>query len=133
MKKTLFALLFIGCLYASAQADERISTLQFVQIIDERVDEALYYYKNNWRSLRKIAVKEKIIVSFEFIRTERTVDYPIDLVLVTTYKNEKQFENREKNFEKVMVNMELDLMNELKPDEFRKTLFVKERSTHSFE
>lgn len=32
-----------------------------------------------------------------------------------------------------MEGRELKLMNELEPGEFRKTLFVKEKSTHSFQ
>jgi hypothetical protein len=133
MKKALFALLIIVSYCTSAQADERITTLQFVQVVDDRWDEALYYYKSNWKELREKAVDQNIITSYEFIRTERTEDYPIDIILITTYKDENQFQKREENFGKIMEGRELNLLNEFEPGEFRKTIFVKEKSTHSFQ
>ena len=78
-------------------------------------------------------MEQGIIASYEFIRTERTDDYPIDIILMTTFQNEEQYDNREKNFQVIMEGRQLDLLNELKPGDFRKTLFVKEKSAHSFD
>ncbi len=133
MKTLITSALVLLTTFALAQTDQRVSTLQFVQIIDDNTDEALYYFQNNWRKLREKAVEQGIIASYEFIRTERTDDYPIDIILMTTFQNEEQYDNREKNFQVIMEGRQLDLLNELKPGDFRKTLFVKEKSAHSFD
>nr|WP_298995301.1 hypothetical protein [uncultured Allomuricauda sp.] len=105
--------------------------MDFVQILNENREETLYYFQNNWKVLREMAVKRGYIHSFDVLETPFSEDAPFELILITTYKNEEQYGAREEHFRELIDEKgELDLMNDKKPGEFRKTLFNKENVTH---
>ncbi len=123
----LFALT-IG-LQSVGQNDPKISTMDFVELLNDNHEEALYFYKNNWKKLREIALEMKYIHSFQLLETEADERYPFNFILITTYSNKEQFEKREEHFSEVMkIKGGLELLNDIKPDEFRKTLFSKEKA-----
>ncbi len=127
---TLFFVLFMFDA-ATAQSDTRISTIEFVQILDDNKEEALFYYQNNWKVLREMAVKKSYIDSFELLEVEFTEDQPYHIILMTTFANKDQFEKREEYFEELIkAKGPLRLLNEKKPGEFRKNLYLKERVMH---
>ena len=119
----LFLLLLIFSFSAFAQ-EKKISSIDFVQVQNNHFEEALYYYENNWKILREKALKENYIDSYKILKTEYTTEAPFHLILITTYKNESQFKAREKHFDDLINALgSLKLLNELKPADFRKTLF----------
>ena len=127
---TLFFVLFMFDA-ATAQSDTRISTIEFVQILDDNKEEALFYYQNNWKVLREMAVKKSYIDSFELLEVEFTEDQPYHIILMTTFANKDQFEKREEYFEELIkAKGPLRLLNKKKPGEFRKNLYLKERVMH---
>ena len=113
---------------AIAQSDTRVSTIEFVQILDDNREEALFYYKNNWKVLRETAVKKGYIDSFELLETEFTEDQPYHIILITTFANEDQFDEREKRLQELIkAKGSLKLLNDKKPGAFRKTVYLKAR------
>lgn len=52
MKKSLFALQLLLSILTIAQ-DQKISTVDFVQVLNDNKEEAIFYYENNWLGLRK--------------------------------------------------------------------------------
>ena len=119
------------CTLVSAQVDDRITTLDFVQILNGNDDEARYYYQNNWWALREIAIEKGYIHSFEILESPRSDDTPFDLILVTTYPNEQEYDLREDHFnELIEARGELKLLNEKEPGEFRKFVFSRENVRH---
>ncbi|MEM9390168.1 MAG: hypothetical protein AAGA02_06825 [Bacteroidota bacterium] len=131
MKAFILAFVFFLSEAAMAQSNTRISTIEFVRIIDDNREEALFYYQNNWKVLREMAVKKGYIDSFELLEAEFTEDQPYHIILMTTFANKDQFEKREEHFEELIkVKGPLRLLNEKKPSEFRKNLYLKERVTH---
>ncbi|MEM6362336.1 MAG: hypothetical protein AAF731_19770 [Bacteroidota bacterium] len=127
---TLFFVLFMFDA-ATAQSDTRISTIEFVQILDDNREEALFYYQNNWKVLREMAVKKSYIDSFGLLEVEFTEDQPYHIILMTTFANKDQFEKSEQHFEELIkAKGPLRLLNEKKPGEFRKNLYLKERVMH---
>lgn len=124
--------LFIGFMFwGNAQDNSKISTMDFVQILNENREEALYYFQNNWKVLREMAINRGYIHSFDVLETPASADAPFELILITTYKNKEQYDAREEHFRELIDEKgELDLMNDKKPGEFRKTLFNKEDVTH---
>jgi len=115
----------------SEKADERISTLDFVQIVDDNRAEALYYYQNNWIELRKKAKKTGIIHSYQLLETQPAEDPSFHFILITTYGNKNQYELREDNFgELIDQRGDVSLMNEKQPGEFRKIIFSKNVIKH---
>ncbi len=109
------------------QENEAITTIDFVQILNENEPEAIYYFQNNWKVLRESAIKKGYIHSFQVMETPYTEDAPFHMMLITTYENKEQYDLREIHFGELIKEMgELKLMNKKKPNEFRKTVFSKE-------
>ena len=116
---------------SQAQTDERITTLDFVQVLNDNRDEVIFYYENNWKVLREQAVKNNYIHSFEILETQRSEEAPFDFILRTTYANEEQYEIREENFRQLIEKRgPVRLMNDKKPGDFRKVIFSKEEVKH---
>ena len=111
--------------------EDRISTIDFVQIIDNNNEEALYYYNNNWKALRALAMKRDYILSYQLLETPSTDDSPFNFILITTYADQKQYDKREDNFSKLINERgELKLLNAKKPAAFRKVIFSKDPVKH---
>ncbi|MEM7108202.1 MAG: hypothetical protein AAF519_08245 [Bacteroidota bacterium] len=131
MKILIFAFLLFLIDVTTVQSDTRISTIEFVQILDDNREEALFYYQNNWKVLREMAVKKGYIYSFELLEVEFTEDQPYHIILMTTFANKDQYEKREEHFQELIkAKGSLRLLNEKKPGEFRKNLYLKELATH---
>jgi hypothetical protein len=125
----LLLLLFFSTL--SFAQDQKFSLIDFVQIIDNNKEEAVYYYQNNWKQLRISALEKGYIESYQLLETEATEDAPFELILITTFSNETQFAKREENFQELITARgELKLLNDKKPGEFRSFVFSKDMARH---
>ena len=128
--KMLFVALSIGCA-GYAQQDTRVSTLSFVQILNDSKDEAVFYFENNWKVLREKALEKDYISSFEFLELTHNDESSYNFVLITTYSDMAQFDLREEHFTELIEEKgELKLLNNKKPAEFRKTLFTNKMVKH---
>lgn len=126
---TLLSALFFSCV--NAQLDDRISTIEFVQILDNNTAETDYYYQNNWKILREMALEEGYIHSYELMETTFDETGPFHRILITTYANKKQYTQREENFEALFAKKgPLQLLNDKTPGEFRKRVMGKEEVRH---
>lgn len=131
MRTILFAIYLMICSSGYGQQDDRISTIDFVQILDDNEDEAKFYFQNNWEILRNMAVKMGYIHSYQVLEVPLGEDEPFQLMFITTYLNEEQYELREDHFvELIEQKGALRLMNDKQPGEFRKSLFSKEGVRH---
>ena len=131
MRRIIFLILLSICSIGYGQQDDKISTIDFVQILDDNRKETIYYFQNNWKVLRNMALKKGYIDSYQFLEVSVSLDQPFQLMLITTYLNEEQYNLREDHFaELIKENGELKLLNDKKPGEFRKTLFSKEKVRH---
>ena len=134
--RTIISLLLLTLSFTSyAQLDDRISTVSFVQVVDDNKEETIFYFQNNWKVLRDMAIEKGYIHSYQVMETPYTEkgsnEVPFDIILITTYSNQAQYDLREDHFgELIKIKGELRLMNEKQPDEFRNTLFSKERVRH---
>jgi len=133
MKKIiLFILISLISTSSVAQSSVKISTMDFIQIQNGYKDEALFFYKNNWKRLRHKAVEIGYIDSFLLLEAEASEEAPFHLVLITTYLDKKQYQQREKNFQQLMQESKgPKLLNSIKPQMFRKKLFSK-KEVNSF-
>lgn len=111
---------------------EKVSTIDFVQIVNNNKEEAVFYYQKNWKVLREMALEKEYINSFELFLMDSSEDTPFEIMLITTYTNKIQYQKREEHFAEIMkLKGGLELLNDKKPNEFRKTLFSKD-SVSSF-
>ena len=114
-----------------AQKSKRISTVDFVQIVEGNRAETMFYYEYNWKALRQMALKKNYIASYEIMETPYSEDAPFHLMLITTYANNEQYAAREKHFQELIkAKGQLLLLNDKKPGEFRKNIFHKEDVKH---
>lgn len=127
----LFIVLLCICFISHGQQNDKISTIDFVQILDGNKEETVYYYQNNWKVLRDMAIKKEYIHSYQILEVPYSEEEPFHLMLITTYLNNQQYEQREKHFtELIKEKGALKLMNDKDPGEFRKNLFNKEKIRH---
>jgi thiol-disulfide isomerase/thioredoxin len=102
-----------------------LETIDFVKIKDGKRDEAIYFYENNWRFYRAEAVKRGIIDSYELIDARSDKDSAFDLILITRYRGEEQFKNRETAFDPIIKELTPKgpfLMSTSHPDDFRQNV-----------
>lgn len=108
------------------KSDQSVVLMDFVKIKNGKRDEALYFYENNWKIYREIALKKGLIESFELLEIAPNDTNQFDLILVTRYADEEQYKNSEKNFEPILKETRPNgamLKNDLKPEDFRQNLF----------
>ena len=114
-----------------ARDSELIRTYDFIEIIDDQLEGAMFYYENNWKVLRQLAKAEGYIDSYEMHEVVYTPESPFHLILITTYADNGQFEQREKNFDKLIAMQgELRLLNEKQPGKFRRFVFGADSTKH---
>ncbi|BDX07110.1 hypothetical protein [Planctobacterium marinum] len=100
-----------------------MSTIDFVQVLNGNSTEADYYYRENWQALRKKAQKRGYIQSWQLLNVTYTEQTPYHYMLITTYADAQQFEQRESNFQKLIEEQgTIKLLNHIKPTDFRKTV-----------
>jgi hypothetical protein len=119
---------FLGIFSISfSQQNEKVSTVEFVQILNDNKEEAIYYYQNNWKILREMAMEKEYIHSYQVLETQSSEPEPFQLVLITTYLTKEQYNLRELHFgELIRLKGPVKLMNNKKPEEFRKITFSTE-------
>ncbi len=103
-----------------------LETIDFVKVKDGKRDEARYFYENNWRFYRAAAVKRGVIYSFEYIDAQSDKDTSFDIILITRYRGDEQYQNREKAFEPIIKELTPNgpfLKGDSKPDEFRQVVY----------
>ena len=121
--KTLIAFFIISITSLSYGQTEKISMIDYVQVLNSNKPEALFYYQNNWEQLRIKAIEKGYIHSYQLLETEPTETEPYSFILITTYKNQLQFDASETNFNTLIeAGNGLKLINKKKPGEFRKTI-----------
>lgn len=131
MKTTVLLFALCICNLSYGQQDAKLSTIDFVQILNDNKEEATYYYQNNWKVLRDMAIEKEYILSYQLLETPSTESEPFHLMLITTYANKVQYDLRETHFRELIKEKgELRLMNNKQPAEFRKTMFSKEMVRH---
>jgi len=124
--KLLFALIFL-LFISPAQAispEKEIVLVEFVNVVRGNWQEALYYFENNWLVIRETAKKKGIISSFRMVSFQ---DYPgreFDILLITEYENSDKYKKSEERLSKLVKSKGApELLNELNPNDFRKTIF----------
>ncbi|HCM75769.1 MAG TPA: hypothetical protein DIS90_05280 [Cytophagales bacterium] len=104
-----------------AQSNKLYLMIDYVNIVDNNVDEAKYYYQNNWEAFRKAAQEAGYIHSYRLLVTQGQGEF--DIVLITAFANQEDLNNVESNFEKIIGSIRPGgpiFLNNKKPNDFRK-------------
>ena len=135
MKNPVFIILFVlttSTTISLAQGPTSISTIDFVKIKDGKRQEALFFYENNWKVYRDIALEKGYIKSYRLLTTIADTTANFDLILVTEYADSSQYKIREERFQQIIKANRPDgpkLLNEFKPNDIRLNVFSKEATT----
>ncbi len=104
-----------------------------MKVVDGNRDELIYYYENNWKVLRDMALEREYIISYELLETEADSTGDFDILLITRYKNQEAYEKAEERFQGLIRQIQTDggpkLMNELTPPQFRDWKFSRTTKT----
>ena len=101
-----------------------IVTVDFVRILNGNEQEAVFYYENNWKQHRIKALDRGYISSYKLL-VKTSDDGNTDILLITGYASESEYEAREENFAVVMADRQGDgpvLLNETPPADFREII-----------
>ena len=130
MKNILLITLFLCSTPLFAQ---QVSTIDFMKVINGNRAELIYYYENNWKVLRDMALERNYIVSYELLETEAESTGDFDILLITRYENEEAYEKAEERFQGLIREIQTasgpKLMNDLTPSQFRDWKFSKTTKT----
>jgi len=110
-----------GLLLLPLSSLAEIVSVDLVKVLNGNQPEAVYYYENNWKQHRIKALHQGFISSYKLL-VRTSDDGGTDILLITGYASESQYEAREENFAIVMQNPQRDgpkLLNEKPPGEFR--------------
>lgn len=125
-------LLFLLLLTGIVCQGQSILIMDFVKVKNDRFDEALYYYRNNWKLYRDIALEKGYIKSYRLERAKPDSAKTFDLVLITEYEDSVQFNKSEENFRGIITTQRPGgpaLLNNIQPAEFRTNVFVQYTET----
>jgi len=106
-----------------AQPSHPIIIMDVVEVPVARREEAIYYFENNWKLFREVAMEKGLIRSYRMMEVDHENSDHLELILTTEFSNDTQFEQVEENFEPIMKAVRPNgpiLLNEIKPGEFRK-------------
>jgi hypothetical protein len=132
MKNLLLVALLLFSNISFGQTQTTITTIDFVKIKNNKRQEALFYYENNWKVFRDIALEKGYIKSYKLLTTTADTTANFDLILMTEYTDSSQYKLSEERFQKIIDYVRPDgskLLNELKSNDFRENLFFKESET----
>lgn len=128
MRFTICCCLAALSLHATAQKSGEVILMDFVKITEGRKAEAMFFYENNWKVYREAALKQKIIKAYELLETRPDTLNNFDLVLITIYEDTAQYAKSEANFAPILKQLRPQgpvLLNDFKPNDFRKNIFFK--------
>ncbi len=114
------------------QIDKSISTMDFIQIKNDKRAETIYFYENNWKIYRDIAIERGFIKSYKLLTTTKDSIANFDLILITEYSDSLQFKASEDNFQKIIKETRPNgpkLLSDLKPNDFRQNVFFRQAKT----
>lgn len=132
MKSVMLITLVLFAKVSFGQTDRTITIIDFVKVNSGKQREALFFYENNWKVYRDIALDSGYIKAYRLLTTSVDSVADFDIMLITEYTDSLQFSLSEERFQKIMKSIRPQgprLLNELKPADFRRNLFFRQTKT----
>jgi hypothetical protein len=132
MRSLLLPALFLFSNISFGQNEGTITLIDFVKIKNDKRKETLFYYENNWKVYRDVALEKGFIKSYKLLTTSADTIANFDLILITEYADSSQFKLSEERFQQIIRTTRPDgvkLLNEVAPKDFRQNLFFKMANT----
>ena len=133
MTRFFLAIVFVFAILSVGHTQTSISVFDFIKIKNNKRQEAIYYYENNWKVYRDIAWQKGFIKSYTLLSVlPDTTAENFNLILVTEYADSLQLKLSEERFNAIIKSTRPngpELLNELKPGDFRENVFFKRTET----
>lgn len=129
MRSFLLLICITATLTAGAQT---VLVMDFVKVKNNRYAETMFFYENNWKLYRDIALQKGFITSYRLEKTTADSAAAFDLILITEYRDSSMYHKSEENFRDILATARPNgplLLNDLKPADFRQNVFVKVTET----
>lgn len=98
----IWALLIVLTFYAQTSRGQELTTMDIVRVNATYEKEALYFYQENWKAFRKLALQKGVISGYEMHRTATDSTHHFQLILITRYPDSTALANSEENFRPIM-------------------------------
>jgi hypothetical protein len=124
----LVVFIFVSLGAAVAQDHSPISVIDFVKIKYNKTPEAIFFYENNWKVYRNIAISEGFIKSYRMIRLKEELASEFDLICITEFSDASQLKLSEARFQQIIKDIRPQgprLLNTIQPADFRQVVFSK--------
>lgn len=128
MYKLILLLVLLIPFFAFSQ-QKSFSVIDFVKIKNNKQQETVYFYENNWKVYRDIALQKGYIQSYKILTTKTDSIADFDMMLITEYKDSLQLALAEERFREIIKSVRPGgpkLLNNVQPADFRKNLFFKQ-------
>jgi hypothetical protein len=132
MKHILLTTFMLCASIAFAQSETTITTIDFVKVKNNKRQETLFFYENNWKVYRDIALQNGYIKAYKLLTTSADTTANFDFILMTEYTDSLQLRLSEERFQNIIKATRPDgpkLLNEFKPADFRQNVFFKQTET----
>ena len=132
MYKILLTFFFLVEGLMSGYTQHSISAIDFVRIKNNKRQEAIYFYENNWKVYRDIALSKGFIKSYKLLLALPDTSVNFDLMLITEYTDSLQLKLSEERFQQIIKDVRPGgpkLLSEIKPNDFRQNVVFKQAET----
>lgn len=131
MKPAWHFFLFFLFLSHFGWTQHSIVKMDMVKVKNDFWKETLFYYENNWKKYRDIALQKGYIQSYQLIKVMPDSLKQWDIILITEYKDKDQESKSEERFNEIIKSVTPNgpaLLNSVKPKDFRENLYLAEGS-----
>lgn len=113
MKKLLFTGLLVLAFFAMeagstqqpAESGEAVWSVDFVKVKPERFQQTMNYLDSGWMQARELAKQQGAIIAYRRIAEEAQSNGEWDIILMTEYKNQAAYDEREKSFAPIIAEI----------------------------
>lgn len=125
MKKlsVLLMVCYLSCRQVYAQKEAYV-IMDIVKIKDNHWNEALYFFENNWKAYREVALKQGIISAYQML-VNKADSVSHHIILLTQYPDSLSYRKSEENFRPILKKLRPDgpaYLNEKRRNDFVQTI-----------
>jgi hypothetical protein len=137
MKHFILLILCVNSWISDVYAQQKASiwVVDFVKIKANQSTETLYFYENNWKKYREIALEKGFIKSYQLLAAPPDSLANFDILLMTEYQDSLQYQRAEKRFQEIIKAHSPNgakLLNQSKPADFKQNVSLKIFQTQFF-
>ncbi len=92
----------------SLQLEKAVWAVDYIKAKEGQLPDLVQFFEQNWAGARQYGKKKKYIADYQWFVLPNNADYQV--VLMTKYRDQAQYEQREANFQKIFAKHKLVLI-----------------------